>query len=50
MILDTKVLPPDYLHAPLPEEIPYLAPVLHAAEPDIESFANHFHIENCSGL
>ena len=44
-------LPPvDLLHAPLPEQLDYLAPVLHAAEPDMESFVNHFHIENWSGL
>ena len=44
-------LPPvDLLHAPLPEQLDCLAPVLHAAEPDMESFVNHFHIENWSGL
>lgn len=42
--------PAELLQAPLPEQLDYLAPVLHAAEPDMESFANHFHIENCSDL
>ena len=50
MILDTKVLPADYLRAPLPEQIPYLDPLLHAAEPDAEGFVNTLHIENCSDL
>ena len=50
LILDTKVLPPDYLRAPLPEEIPYLDPLLHVADPDAENFVNGLHIENCADL
>ena len=50
MILNTKVLPADYLRAPLPEQIPYLDPLLHVAEPDAEEFVNRLCIENWSGL
>ena len=42
--------PAELTHAPLPEQLDYLALVLHAAEPDMESFVNHFHIENCTDL
>ena len=38
--------PAELLQAPLPEQLDYLAPVLHAAEPDMESFVDHFCIEN----
>ena len=50
MILDTKVLPADYLRAPLPEQIPCLDPLLHVADPDAENFVNGLHIENCADL
>lgn len=31
--------PAELLQAPLPEQLDYLAPVLHAAEPDMESLS-----------
>ena len=42
--------PAELLQAPLPEQLDYLAPVLHAAEPDAEEFVNRLCIENWSGL
>lgn len=42
--------PVDLLHAPLPEQIDFLDPLLHAAEPDAEEFVNGLHIENCADL
>ena len=37
-------------HGGVGEEIEYLTPLLHAAEPDVEDFVNTLHIENCSDL
>ena len=42
--------PAELLQAPLPEQLDYLDPLLHAAEPDAEEFVNHLRIENWSGL
>ena len=50
MIYNARVPPAELTHAPLPGQIPYLDSLLHAAEPDVEDFVNHFHIENCTDL
>lgn len=42
--------PADLLHAPLPEQIDFLDPLLHVADPDVENFVNGLHIENCADL
>ena len=49
-VYNTMVPPVDLLHAPLPEQIDFLDPLLHAAEPDAEEFVNRLCIENWSGL
>lgn len=38
--------PAELLQAPLPEQIDFLDPLLHSAEPDAEEFVDHFCIEN----
>ena len=49
-VYNTMVPPAELTHAPLPGQIPYLDPLLHAAEPDVEDFVNRLCIENWSGL
>lgn len=49
-MFEAQIPPAAMCTAPLPEQIDFLDPLLHAAEPDAEEFVNRLCIENCADL
>lgn len=45
-MFEAQIPPAAMCTAPLPEQIDFLDPLLHSAEPDAEEFVDHFCIEN----